>query len=127
MSKRAGYPTPYPEVNALMDELLAGAREVLGSCERVLVSLGREGAVLVTAEGAWHARARGRVKVVHTVGCGDALFAGFLCAYARGASEAEAVRFAVACGTACVGNLEACVRSRAQARKALGRVVVRCV
>jgi hypothetical protein len=30
MSDRAGYPTPHPEVNAVVDELLAGVREVLG-------------------------------------------------------------------------------------------------
>ena len=60
----------------------------------VLVSLGPEGAVLVTSRGAWHAREPRRARVVHTVGCGDALLAGFLsaCACGRGPARERHVR-----------------------------------
>ena len=92
--------------------VLRAARALLERCEHVVVSLGAEGAVLVTRDGAWHARETRCAKVVHTVGCGDALFAGFLAAYARGRRPAEALRFAVACGSACVRTHYASLRSR---------------
>jgi 1-phosphofructokinase len=57
----------------------------------VLVSLGPDGAVLVTATGAWHATAP-RVEPKSTVGAGDAALAGYLAAGADGpAGLVEAV------------------------------------
>lgn len=65
----------------------------------VLVSLGRLGAVLVEETGTWHATSTAP-RVLSTVGAGDAMLAGFLHA---GGSGAEALRVAVAYGTAAVG------------------------
>ncbi|HEX2145129.1 MAG TPA: 1-phosphofructokinase family hexose kinase [Glycomyces sp.] len=65
----------------------------------VLASLGADGAVLVDAEGVWHARARLAGPVASTVGAGDAALAGFLAAGGRGP---EALAAAVAWGTAAV-------------------------
>lgn len=64
----------------------------------VLASLGAQGAVLVEADGAWHAVATATV-VRSDVGAGDAALAGFL---AAGAHGPEALRQAVAWGTAAV-------------------------
>jgi 1-phosphofructokinase len=64
----------------------------------VLVSLGRDGAVLVTPAGSWHAEAI-VAQPRSSVGAGDALLAGFL---AHGANGPAALVEAVAWGAAAV-------------------------
>ncbi len=66
--------------------------------EMVCVSLGGQGAILVTAQGAWHAQAP-RVQVRSTVGAGDSMVAGMLGALARGDHPADALKLAIACGS----------------------------
>jgi 1-phosphofructokinase len=68
----------------------------------VLVTLGGNGAVLVTREGAWHA-ATPPTTVVSTVGAGDSSLFGYLLGDLRGASPAERLRLAVAYGSAAAG------------------------
>lgn len=88
---------------ALPDEasVLDAARELQGKGARgVLVSLGGDGALLLTEEGAVHRRVAYRGTVRGTVGAGDSTVAGFLCALERGADAAEALRVAVAAGCA---------------------------
>ncbi|MFG3342178.1 1-phosphofructokinase [Glycomyces sp. NPDC048151] len=65
----------------------------------VLASLGADGAILVAAEGVWHAQAPLAGPVASTVGAGDAALAGFL---AAGGHGPEALAAAVAWGTAAV-------------------------
>lgn len=65
----------------------------------VLVTLGRHGAVLVTREGAWHARHE-PVAVRSTVGAGDSALSGYLIAHVRGGSPEQCLRQAVAHGSA---------------------------
>jgi len=113
------------ELPATRAAMLSAARSLLGKCGQVLVSLGRDGAILVTPEGTWHAVERGRADVVHTVGCGDALLAGFLAASASGEVAAEALRTAVACGSACVRTAQATIGSRRDMMRLLGRVALR--
>jgi 1-phosphofructokinase family hexose kinase len=119
------------ELSELAGRRLSGVNEVLEaagplteSCEHVLVSLGRNGALLVSRQGAWRARERRRVLAAHTVGCGDALLAGFLSACACGKALPEATRFAVACGSACVRSYRACLLSEAEAERFLPGVHV---
>jgi len=82
-------------------DLLAAAASLLGRTENVLVSVGAEGAYLVTAAGAWHAKADvAPGRIVKTVGCGDALVAGFLKASTEGRAPPACLRLAVATGTA---------------------------
>lgn len=64
----------------------------------VLVSLGADGAVLVSDDGAWHATTP-PLRAVSNVGAGDATLAGFL---AAGGSGPEALASAVAFGAAAV-------------------------
>jgi 1-phosphofructokinase len=61
----------------------------------VLVSMGADGAVLVTPNGSWHA-VPPPVEVVNTVGAGDSLLAGFL---AANGPEPDRLARAVAWGT----------------------------
>ena len=68
-----------PGVNAL-----ARAQHVLAAtgARLVLLTLGEEGAYLLTHDGQrWHARESAPVKVVDTVGAGDCFLAGFLAAW----------------------------------------------
>jgi 1-phosphofructokinase len=72
-----------------LGDVVAAAQELRAKgVGAVLASLGGDGMVLVDAEGALYGRATG-VKVVNTVGAGDASLAGFLAGLAkRGTREA---------------------------------------
>jgi fructose-1-phosphate kinase PfkB-like protein len=59
-----------------------------------------------------------------SVGCGDALLAGFISACAEGAASPEALRFGIACGSACARSDYACLTSRNQPKSFLARVRV---
>ena len=79
---------------------LAGRRNA--SPNTILITLGARGAVLATRDGFWLARPPrvARSDIVSPTGCGDAATAGWLWALADRASPDEALRRAVACGTA---------------------------
>lgn len=79
----------------------AALRLVDGGISTVVVSLGRHGALAVTAAGIAHASAH-IDKPVSTVGAGDSLLAGYLHAVCRGAGPEEALRTGVAWGAAAV-------------------------
>lgn len=84
----------------LADEMLRVARTLVP--ERVhaaLVTLGPHGAVLITADGAWHAAAP-RIQVASTVGAGDSSLAGYLLAEVEGASPEDRLRRSVRYGAA---------------------------
>jgi 1-phosphofructokinase len=68
----------------------------------ILVTLGGNGAVLVTREGAWHASAP-PTTVVSTVGAGDSSLFGYLLGDLQGASPTDRLRLAVAYGSAAAG------------------------
>ncbi len=65
----------------------------------VLATLGGHGAVLVTAEGAWHATPP-PTEVVSTVGAGDSSLFGYLLGGLRGQDPADRLALAVAYGSA---------------------------
>lgn len=87
------------------DTLVAGvadaARRLVGSAKigAALITLGGEGAVLVTAEGEWFGRPP-RIDVVSTVGAGDSSLAGYLLADHAGAVPAEKLRSSILYGAA---------------------------
>ena len=68
----------------------------------VLATLGGNGAVLVTAEGAWHATPP-PTTVVSTVGAGDSSLFGYLLGDIRGLSAPDRLALAVAYGSAAAG------------------------
>jgi 1-phosphofructokinase len=80
----------------------AASMLVARGVETVLVTLGGAGAVLVTAEGAWHATPP-PTTVVSTVGAGDSSLFGYLLGDLRGAELSERLRLAVAYGSAAAG------------------------
>jgi 6-phosphofructokinase 2 len=70
-----------------------------GAAEIVALSLGGEGALLVTAQGAWRAAAL-QVPVESTIGAGDSFLAALLWALSRGDAPPDALRHAIAAGAA---------------------------
>ena len=82
--------------------VIAAARTLLTTgIGTVVVSLGRDGALLVNATEAIQATAQ-VAQPLSTVGAGDALLAGYLHAVSAGADAATALRTAVAFGAAAV-------------------------
>jgi len=94
-------------------EALRAAATLLDRVAEVLVSLGTQGAGLVSdKERLWARHGLGARLVRNTVGCGDAFLAGFLAGRARGCTTEDALRLAVACGSSsalepCAGVVDA--------------------
>ena len=98
------------ELRQLTGEPLESASQQLRACRRlvhagraamVALSLGAQGAMLVTASGAWHAAGL-PVTVVGTIGAGDSFVAGLVNALVRDAAPQEALRHAMAASAATV-------------------------
>jgi 1-phosphofructokinase len=82
------------------EPVVAAARKVIDRGARgVLATLGAAGAVLVDQTGSWLATSP-PITVRSTVGAGDSLLAGYLCADVAGADAPEKLRMAVAYGSA---------------------------
>jgi len=81
-------------------ELVSAARSLRDAADIVLVSSGERGCYLVEGETVLHAHMRKMPrKVTNTVGCGDALLAGFLRAKARNLESRQSLQLAVATAT----------------------------
>lgn len=82
---------------------ISAAQEIVasGGAEAVALTLGGDGAILVTTAGAWQAPPV-PVEPVSAVGAGDSFLAGFVWALARGESWQDSFSWAVAAGTAAV-------------------------
>lgn len=82
-------------------EVFDRARELCArGAQNVIVSLGAEGALMAAQAGGELYVPAFRGKAVDTVGAGDSLLAGFIAAKEGGATDAEALRFGVAAGSA---------------------------
>ena len=82
-------------------QCVKAARELIaqGAAEMVAVSLGGDGALFVTAAGAWRAPAV-PVDVQTTIGAGDSFVGGMVWSLARGDAPPVAFRWAMAAGAA---------------------------
>jgi 6-phosphofructokinase 2 len=81
------------------------AREIIGKgkCEVIVVSMGAQGAYLVTSDITDHINAP-TVKKRSTVGAGDSMVAGMVYGLANGYTIREVARMGIACGTAATMN-----------------------
>ncbi|WP_166997183.1 1-phosphofructokinase family hexose kinase [Paramicrobacterium fandaimingii] len=79
--------------------LAHAARCVPDKAAAALVTLGSQGALLVTAEGAWVGTAP-RITVASTVGAGDSALAGYLLAHDDGADAEGSLRRSIQYGSA---------------------------
>lgn len=85
-----------------VDDCVAAAETLRAQgYERVVASLGADGALLVSDAGTTHVEATA-VDVVDTVGAGDALLSGVLCGWVRGYSDEDALQFGVDVATCVV-------------------------
>ncbi len=88
-----------------MEDVDDAAMEIirLGKCEIVVVSLGPQGALLVTKDEIRHIPAP-PVKKVSTVGAGDSMVAGMVWGLTQGKTAVEMAQLGVACGSAATLN-----------------------
>lgn len=115
-------------VGGALDEersLIAACRELIagGRTEAVALTLGADGALLVTHEAAWRARPL-PLRAVSTVGAGDSFLGGMVWAMASGLGLAEAFRHGVAAGGAAVLVHGAELCRRDDVRRLLPEVVI---
>ena len=83
-----------------VEEIAAAAHELVEKgVERVVVSMGGEGALLATSTETWHASSV-KVPVGSTVGAGDSVVAAFVYADAQGLGVEDTLRLAMATGAA---------------------------
>ncbi|ERJ13846.1 1-phosphofructokinase [Haloplasma contractile] len=95
------------ELEELFDVKLETDNEVIKYAKKlqnlgaknVLISLGGDGAVLITQDFVYRSNTI-QSEVIHTVGAGDSMVAGFLADYIKNHSFESALRFATACGSA---------------------------
>ena len=74
-----------------------------GNCKVMVVSLGAEGAILITEKKSIR-YVPPKVEKKSTVGAGDSMVAGIVLSLQRGRTLEEAVQFGIACGTAATRN-----------------------
>ena len=93
--------SPLPDRNAQV----SACRKLIGSgsAEIVVLTLGADGAILVTSN-ACYAAATPEVEMVSAVGAGDSFVGGMVWKLASGGSVSEAFRYGVAAGSAAVLN-----------------------
>lgn len=85
-------------------EVAAATRELLGlGAEVAVVSLGEQGALAASGRSLWRLIPP-KVQVLNTVGAGDALVAVLVASLSGGKSLPEALRYAVAAGSAAVSE-----------------------
>jgi 1-phosphofructokinase family hexose kinase len=113
-----------PNKVSLTDLIHEARRLITQGAALVVVSLGGEGALMVTTEGqVWQATAPS-LRIISTVGSGDSMLAGLVVARLRGYSLPEALAFSVACGTANVMSTLPGRFERSQVETLLGQVGV---
>lgn len=74
------------------------------ACEVMVVSLGIDGAVIITEKESYRIAAP-RVERKSTVGAGDSMVAGIVLSLVRGTTLKQALQYGVACGTAATMNV----------------------
>ncbi len=93
----AGHALPY----RLDTARFAAGLVASGAAHAVIVARGRDGNIIATRDGLWHAEAA-RVPIVSKVGAGDSFLAGFVLGYARGWPVPDALGLAAAAASATV-------------------------
>ena len=105
-----------------VDEIAAAAHELVEKgVERVVVSMGGEGALLASAGETWHASSV-KVPVGSTVGAGDSVVAAFVYADSRGMGVEDTLRLAMATGAANVMSEGTQAADRATVDGLIGQV-----
>lgn len=89
-----------------LEEIIAAANEILDKgVKNIVVSLGDEGAILLTKNQCYYGKINRPIKIVNTIGSGDSMVAGIVTALDRGNTLIEAFKLGLACG-ACNAEFE---------------------
>ena len=107
-------------------EVVVKAKQMIktGTVQNILVSLGGQGAVLVSKKGVWQFTPP-KLKVKSTVGAGDTMVAGIVYQLNKDATINDAVKFGIACGSATTVNSGMQLASLEQAKAMLAKVKVK--
>lgn len=108
------------------DGQLAACQRIIarGQADTVALSLGEQGALLVTREGWWRAPAL-PVQVASTIGAGDSFLAGLLWALLREEPMGQALRYGVASAGAALLSSGTALCSRSDVESLLPQVSIR--
>jgi 6-phosphofructokinase 2 len=87
------------------NEIDKAAKELVtdGKCEIVVVSMGASGAILISKNESYRAKAPD-VEIKSTVGAGDSMVAGIVYSLSKGLGLKETLQYGIACGTAATLN-----------------------
>ena len=110
------------ELGELFDTIIANKQEACHYAKRlvnqgvqnVIISMGEEGALLVTKDLVVSAEAP-KGKVVNTVGSGDSVISGFIASYTKEKDAEKAFRYGVASGSATAFRSDLCEKSDVEA------------
>ena len=108
-----------------LDSQVAAAQQLIrsGQAEIVAVSLGADGALVVSATEQWRARSVS-VKVQTTIGAGDSFVAGMVWSLSRGDSLVKAFQYGMASGAAALLATGTSLSQAADVHQLLPQVVV---
>ena len=88
------------ELNNEEDLIIYGKKLQELGAQNVLISLGENGAILLTAEGDIMSTPALKGSMINTMGAGDAMVAGFIAGYTKTKNLEQALKLAVAAGSA---------------------------
>ena len=110
------------------DSQVAAARQLIaqGHAQVVAVSLGEDGALLVSADESWQARSIA-VEVKTTIGAGDSFVAGMVWSLSREASLLKAFQYGMASGAAALLSPGTSLSQAADVHQLLPQLVVTAV
>lgn len=80
----------------------------------VLISLGGEGAILITEENKIYKANAPKGKVISTVGSGDSMVAGFIAGYIKSKDYKEALKLGIAAGSASAFSTELATKEKVE-------------
>ncbi|MBS4534504.1 1-phosphofructokinase [Clostridium sp. D2Q-14] len=101
------------EINSKEEAIKYSKKLLEKGAENIIISMGSEGAVLVSKEGIYHGSApNGCVK--NSVGAGDSLIAGFLAKYSQGEDIIEGFRWGIAAGSATAFSIDLCSKEEVE-------------
>ena len=88
------------ELNSTEDVVFYARKLKEMGAQNVLISMGKDGALLVTENDEVFASSVAKGEVVNSVGAGDSMVAGFIAGYLKSNSYEEALKLGAACGSA---------------------------
>jgi len=111
----------YGKENLQKEEVVAAARSIIhqGGCKIMVVSMGKEGALLISADKSFQVTAP-EVTVKSTVGAGDSMVAGMVLAISKGWELEEVLKYGIACGTAATINAGTALCSKEDVERIYG-------